>query len=177
LIGANSVPIAASDIASIPPGMVASQFFGYQGSYLPSDSLYPARAYWVRVSEDGQLILTNPPSSAGKIQIIAIDELPPAPPQQDESATEQVPSAFTLMQNYPNPFNPTTSIKFTVNSSQFVTLKVYNLLGQEVATLVNEVKAPGEYVVQWQADLPSGIYIYRLQAGKFIVSKKMLLVK
>ncbi|MDE3058212.1 MAG: family 10 glycosylhydrolase [Bacteroidota bacterium] len=91
---------------------------------------------------------------------------------------DQRPSQFTLWQNYPNPFNPATRIRFTLQSSEFTSLKVYNVLGQIVATLVSEEKSPGTYEVELNASaLPSGVYIYRLQSGSFVDVKKMLLEK
>jgi hypothetical protein len=88
------------------------------------------------------------------------------------------PIEFALFQNYPNPFNPTTSIKYTVGSRRFVTLKVYNLLGKEVASLVNEYIEAGSYEINFSAsNLSSGIYLYKLQAGDFTQTRKMTLVK
>ncbi len=85
---------------------------------------------------------------------------------------------FTLEQNYPNPFNPSTTIKYSIPSAEFVTLKVYDVLGNEVATLVNEDKPAGGYEVEFSAaELSSGIYFYKLQVGSFIETKKMLLMK
>jgi hypothetical protein len=85
---------------------------------------------------------------------------------------------FSLEQNYPNPFNPTTSIKFSVPSAEFVTLKVYDILGNEVSTLVNEQKAPGNYEVRFDAgNLASGVYIYTLKAGNITQTKKLMLMK
>jgi predicted GH43/DUF377 family glycosyl hydrolase len=85
---------------------------------------------------------------------------------------------YKLSQNYPNPFNPTTKIKYQVPSTSLVSLLVYNLLGEVVATLVNEEKPAGNYNVEFKASrLPSGIYFYRLQAGNFVETKKMLLIK
>jgi len=97
----------------------------------------------------------------------------------DESGEDiSVVSDFSLEQNYPNPFNPSTSIKFTVPSSEFVSLKVYDVLGNEVTTLVNEQKAPGVYEVRFDAgDLSSGVYIYKLQAGNFTQTRKLMLMK
>ena len=90
----------------------------------------------------------------------------------------QVPVTFNLFQNYPNPFNPSTTIRFQVPNSSFVNLKVYDILGNEVATLVNEEKATGSYEVNFNAaNLSSGVYLYKLQAGSFIETKKMLLLK
>jgi hypothetical protein len=85
---------------------------------------------------------------------------------------------FELSQNYPNPFNPTTRIHYSVVGNQNVTLKVYDVLGREVATLVNERKAPGTYDVSFNAGaLPSGVYFYRLKAGSFTSTKKLMLLK
>ena len=83
-----------------------------------------------------------------------------------------------LKQNYPNPFNPTTTIRFAIPSTQFVTLNVYDILGNKVAELVNEDKEPGQYKVEFNANqLSSGIYYYTLRAGEFIETHKMILLK
>ncbi len=83
-----------------------------------------------------------------------------------------------LFQNYPNPFNPSTSIQYSVRNRQFVSLKVYDVLGNEIATLVNEEKLAGSYIIQFNAEgLSSGIYIYTLQSGSNFTSKKMILLK
>jgi hypothetical protein len=85
---------------------------------------------------------------------------------------------FILSQNYPNPFNPTTTIHFLIPHPEHVILKVYDLLGREMATLVNEELDAGEHSVQLNANqLPSGVYIYRLTAGSFMEEKRMLLIK
>jgi hypothetical protein len=85
---------------------------------------------------------------------------------------------YHLYQNYPNPFNPTTKINYQIPELSFVTLKVYDVLGSEVTTLVNEEKSVGSYEVDFDAtSLPSGIYFFRLQAGPFVETKKMILVK
>ncbi len=88
------------------------------------------------------------------------------------------PIEFSLEQNYPNPFNPSTKIRFTIPESGNVSLKIFNLLGSEVATLINEEQQAGNYEVEFNAAaLASGIYFYRLQAGSFVETKKMLLIK
>ena len=85
---------------------------------------------------------------------------------------------FSLHQNYPNPFNPTTTIKYSIPKLSFVTIKIYDVLGSEVATLVNEEKPVGTYELNWNAaNLPSGVYFYRLQAGSFMQTRKMILLK
>lgn len=91
---------------------------------------------------------------------------------------DQLPTGYNLTQNYPNPFNPTTQISFQLKNQENVTLKVYNMLGQEVATLLNEKMSAGVYNVNFDASkLSSGVYIYTLNAGKFFDSKKMTLLK
>jgi hypothetical protein len=93
-------------------------------------------------------------------------------------AVSTVPGVFNLSQNYPNPFNPSTTIRFTLPSSQQVTLKVYNLLGAEVATLVNQTVEAGESSVRFDgAGLSSGMYLYKLQAGAMTQTRRMMLVK
>ena len=89
-----------------------------------------------------------------------------------------LPVSFEMSQNYPNPFNPTTKIAYSVPTQSLVTLKVYNVLGQEVATVVNEIQRAAKYVAIFDAKrLASGVYFYRLQAGNFVDTKKLLLLK
>jgi len=89
-----------------------------------------------------------------------------------------LPDNYSLSQNYPNPFNPSTVIKYDIKNSGLVTLKVYNILGMEVASLVNELKQAGRYEAKFNgSNLGSGIYYYRLQAGEFNETKRMLLLK
>jgi hypothetical protein len=105
-------------------------------------------------------------------------------------AEEILPEGFVLYQNYPNPFNPSTKIKFSISSvgtrdRVSVQLKVYDVLGNEVATLVNKELAAGEYEVEFNShsglsgikELPSGIYFYQLKTNNFIQTKKMLMIK
>ncbi len=88
-----------------------------------------------------------------------------------------IPVAYNLSQNYPNPFNPTTTIEFSIPNSGFVTLKIYNVLGEEITTLVSEKLSFGSYAYNWDArNLASGIYLYRLQAGDYIETRKMVLM-
>jgi hypothetical protein len=92
--------------------------------------------------------------------------------------SELISEYYTLHQNYPNPFNPSTRIKFSLPESGFTTLKVYNMLGKEVATLVNESLKPGTYEVDWNASqYSSGVYFYKLEAGDFRETKRMMLTK
>tara|TARA_B110000495_G_scaffold9560_1_gene6912 strand:- start:165 stop:1946 length:1782 start_codon:yes stop_codon:yes gene_type:complete len=88
------------------------------------------------------------------------------------------PKTFTLEQNYPNPFNPTTTIEFSLNTASPVKLTVFDILGQEVATLVNEYKTVGSHKIQWRANtMPSGVYYYRLEADGISKTHKMVLMK
>ncbi len=88
------------------------------------------------------------------------------------------PKKFKLEQNFPNPFNPSTIISYSIPEGSFVQMRVYNILGEQVAQLVNERKEAGTYNVQFDAsDLQSGIYIYQISAGNFLQVRKMMLVK
>jgi len=90
----------------------------------------------------------------------------------------QIPSAYSLSQNYPNPFNSQTKMRIDVPKKGMVSLKVYDVLGREVAALVSQTLEPGSYNVAWNAaSLPTGPYFYRMTAGEFTETKKMLLVK
>lgn len=96
----------------------------------------------------------------------------------EKDATAGIPTNFALYQNYPNPFNPTTTITYDIPLRASVKLVIYNVLGQKIATLVDEVQEPGRYNVTFEAsNLPSGVYFYRLEADKFVQTRKMLLVK
>jgi hypothetical protein len=105
----------------------------------------------------------------------------------DVEEAPMLPMEYRLEQNYPNPFNPSTIIKYQIPNTSldfgnwnlsFVSLKVYDLLGREVVALVDEVRPPGEYAVQWDARcFPSGVYFYRLHAGSYSDTKKLLLLK
>ena len=89
-----------------------------------------------------------------------------------------LPEDYALMQNYPNPFNPTTNIRLEVKKSERIVLKVYDLLGKEIATLVNQKLNPGSYELTFDAgNIPSGVYFYRLEAGDYMETRKMLLIK
>jgi hypothetical protein len=107
----------------------------------------------------------------GDVTIVSVDD------------EEFIPTEISLEQNYPNPFNPSTSIQYTISDRQFVSLKVYDIIGNEVATLVNSEKPAGVYEVEFNShsgevrNLPSGVYIYQLRTGSFVQTKKMLLLK
>jgi len=94
------------------------------------------------------------------------------------TAVNQIPKEYALSQNYPNPFNPVTKINFALPKQGFVTLKIYDITGREIQTLVNEVKQAGHYTVDFNgAHLSSGVYFYRIQSGNFVSVKRMVLIK
>ncbi len=96
----------------------------------------------------------------------------------EENEINEIPTEFNLAQNYPNPFNPSTKIKYSIPQSSDVVIKVFDVLGNEKETLVNEEKPVGTYEIIWNAStLPSGVYFYRLQAGSFVETKKMVLLR
>ncbi len=128
---------------------------------------------------DGSLIITgdyySEVTNTRDLWLLNVD-----PNVSDVEKEEQalIPETIILKQNYPNPFNPTTTIEFGIPENGFVTLVVYNLLGEQVGLLVNENLSAGNYKVDWDAgDLPSGIYIYKLIAGGFSQSNKMIFMK
>jgi flagellar hook assembly protein FlgD len=98
-------------------------------------------------------------------------------------SNDAVPDEYTLLQNYPNPFNPNTFIRYEIPKDGFVTVKIFNMLGQEVTTLFSGITKAGRYTLNWDGtdgngkQASSGSYIYRMSAGEFIKSKKMILIK
>jgi hypothetical protein len=120
---------------------------------------------------------------------VHLDDISVAGPTSVEQTDPNVPERFGLLQNYPNPFNPTTSMEFRIPKSSYTTLKIYNALGQEVATLVDEQLSPGTFKAEWDARLrsvnsgeqasgmASGMYFARLTAGQYTETRKLMLVK
>jgi hypothetical protein len=103
-------------------------------------------------------------------------------PEEVSMDVNTIPDKFRLYQNYPNPFNPTTKVSFVISHWSFVSLKVYDILGREVATLVSEKRNPGKYDVIFDGSsasggLPSGVYFYRLQTEHYTNTKKFILLK
>jgi hypothetical protein len=95
-----------------------------------------------------------------------------------EQVSDLIPKEIQLNQNYPNPFNPSTTVEFAIPKAGYVTLKVFDALGKEIATLASEELGPGYFTARWNAsNVPSGIYFYRLQAGEYVETMKMILLK
>ena len=120
------------------------------------------------VDNDGDLDLFLGNYKGGLLFYKNLNDVPPQP----------IPSHVQLSQNYPNPFNPITNIEFRTPKGEVISLRIYDVLGREVATLVNSTFEPGSYSISWNADnLPSGVYLYRLQAGTYVETKKAVLLK
>ena len=89
-----------------------------------------------------------------------------------------LPTKYTLTQPYPNPFNPTTTIEFSIPQTDFVTVKVYNIVGYEITTLINEELSTGNHNTQWDGSYqPSGVYFVKIESGDFVQTRKMVLLK
>lgn len=140
--------------------------FKYNLSFLAGQKIYLGFRYWMNTTVDGLRVCIDDifvgNHSAIGIQIISTE----------------VPKRYDLKQNYPNPFNPTTNIEFDIVKTGYVNLVIYNSIGQEVKALVNEELKPGTYKYDFNASgLPSGTYFYRITAGDFTKTNKMILVK
>jgi hypothetical protein len=119
-----------------------------------------------------------PPTCQDYGVIFMADNMRVTPSTVNTISENELPGMFVLKQNYPNPFNPSTTISYQLRAKSLVTLKVFDLLGKEVATLVNNVEQPGSKSVNFNANnLVSGVYYYRLQAGNFILTRKFVLLK
>jgi enediyne biosynthesis protein E4 len=187
LIGSVSEPISALSVESDPPGILQSDFWSYATRYFVADSIFPSKGYWVKTSQSGKLILSAhaAASSAAGRHVLHSLELPPSPPFEESAPMEKKPESFALDQNYPNPFNPVTSLKYQLPVASKVTLRVFNSIGQEMATLIDAVQEAGYKSVDWDASLlASGIYFCRIEiagiaepARSFVQVRKMVLMK
>ena len=122
------------------------------------------------------LYYMNKESAKELIEFILTDKFDEPMPVEDEN--QNVPTTFVIEQNYPNPFNPATTIKYGIPEKTFVELKVYDILGREVITLVNNEQDTGYYEIEFNAsNLSSGVYLYQLKAGDYVGTKKMILLK
>jgi len=151
--------------------LVANSFVAGHGTtletqhYVFSDTLISSGTWYYRLV---QIDLDGTRHHCGAIQIAVVTSV----------LDDVQPQRFVLLQNHPNPFNPTTDIQFSIASRHLTILKLYDVLGREVSTLVNEVKEPGTYNVQFDgSNLASGVYLYRLTAGDFVATRKVILMK
>jgi len=137
---------------------------------------------WTALSAPSQSILLDISVTPEKAWTVGYNgtilRLDPIPTLIEEEFLSSVPSDYRLSQNYPNPFNPSTKIKYSIPQSSTVLIKVFDILGNEIKTLVNEEKQAATYEITWSAEnLPSGVYFYQLKAGDFIQTRKMILMK
>jgi len=129
------------------------------------------------INDSGQIFGVGYPLPFSTLNLHAF-VLTPVTSPTSVSTTSQLQLHYVLYQNYPNPFNPSTTIRYELPKASYVTLKIYNVLGQEVATLVNEEKPAGNYEVNFNAsNLSSGVYFYKIKAGSYVETKKMNLIK
>jgi N-acetylneuraminic acid mutarotase len=173
VINAGNVNLIVNSVTSSHPLFSISPTSGVISPDSNSQFYIQFRADTLPGRQQGVLVfhhngLTSPDSIIAKADVIT------GIVSQDAT----IPRKFTLHQNYPNPFNPTTAIEFSIPKSEFVTLKIYNVLGEEVATPISERLSTGSYRYEWNAStLASGVYLYRLQAGDYVETRKMVLMK
>jgi len=138
------------------------------GAVAPTDPFFTTTSYYGAFDPDGLLWIGGWTAlSHNRITDIKVDKI-----------TAVIPTEYILTQNYPNPFNPATKIDFSLPKDSDVELTVYNILGQQVEVLINGFRNAGTYELTWDAsNLPSGVYIYRLETGSNVISKKMMLLK
>ncbi|MFZ1978969.1 MAG: YCF48-related protein [Bacteroidota bacterium] len=160
IVSSDSIFIPKREVFNIAPGQSSIDTLRFSPLALGTDSA------WIT-------ILSNAHIFPDTVKVSGIGDVG----TKVDPGTE-LPKSYALSQNYPNPFNPSTTIAFALPSRSFVTLKIYDMLGREVALLASEELAAGNYTRQWNAaSLSSGIYFYRLEAGSFIQTKKLILLK
>jgi 1,4-alpha-glucan branching enzyme len=146
---------------------------------------FPSTGRWYDYFSGDSILVTNTQTeislAPGEFHIYTTVKLPT--PEVgivldiNETRDNNFPKEYDLDQNYPNPFNPSTTIRYSITNSDLVRIKVYDILGREVKVLVNEIKQPGTYEVQFDATgLASGIYLYKIESGSFVQTKKMILL-
>ena len=189
-IGGITDSIPVGNIVQNPPNSVV-EIFSYAGSYQPALSIVPNLGYWMKSATTCQITMKKtldpniPRVMLTNVANLHTDELPPPPPNESDVEKTTIPKEYALAQAYPNPFNPSTTIQYQLPSDSRVSLRVYNLLGQVVVTLVNQTEPAGYKQVDWNASsYASGIYFYRIEATSvanpgrsFTQVKKMILMK
>lgn len=178
MIGSIGAAVPVTDVVSNPPGLAVSPFYTYTTEYVAATAIEPHRAYWVKAVQDGELTLAVAGGATRAVRIVETREMPPDPPFLTSVAKDEMPTEFGLDQNYPNPFNPVTIISYQLPVLSSVLISVYDNLGQQVALLVNEPKAPGRYEVRFDGSgLASGVYFCRMHAGSFVETRKLMLLR
>ena len=148
-----------------------SQIAAIWDSVIMTDIFWNGWLFWVNMTHQDSLVIQN--SALNGVTLWTRRH-----PLTEIDTNKALPTVFSLSQNFPNPFNPTTRIEYRIPGWELVTLKVYDVLGREVTTLVNEVKSPGSYYAEFSGvGLASGAYFCRLQAGSFMAQKRLLLLK
>ncbi len=162
---------------------------GFEIERMPADNYSPAHPVWEKMGFTGGHGTTTEPQSYSFIdkniisgsyfyRLKQIDYDGTYGYSNTVSINTGTELTFTLEQNYPNPFNPSTNIEYKIPNSEFVQIKIYDILGKEVETIVNEIKSAGTYDITWNAEnLPGGVYFYKLKTGSYEQTKKMLLLK
>jgi len=168
-----------SDINSLTATSSVESYDPVTNTWSLETSMPTAKAFGVGAAVDGVLYTIGASTTSGlAIPNSLVQAYTPAQATSVEVLSTNIPSFFTLEQNYPNPFNPSTTLRYSLPQSAQVQIKVSDVLGNEIETLVNEEKPVGTYELSWNAaNLPSGVYFYRLQAGDFVQTRKMILLK
>jgi hypothetical protein len=172
--GANFIGTTLNDSASI---LISSGTAPFTGSYKPYkplsqfNGLDPGGNWILKVYDKGT-------GNTGTLEAWSLNISYGVNPIGIKPVSSDVPKSFNLMQNYPNPFNPSTKIKFSVSKAAFTKLIIYDVLGREITTLVNEQLKPGSYEIEWNAaNFSSGVYFYRMETDGFSKTKEMVLIK
>jgi Secretion system C-terminal sorting domain len=169
LFGQNSAVTYA--VGSFSTGATVNQWTQFTASLHYANGTTPDSAYV-------QVTIDNPTNTVNIGSSFLIDDLSFVGTPSDVNDRVVRPRSFSLEQNYPNPFNPSTTIEFSVPAREVTTIRVFDLLGREVSTLVNGVKEAGSYTVQFEGSgLPTGVYFCRMQAGEFVQTRRLVLVK
>lgn len=181
LDGQNGAALALYEM-QYGPGFETKIAFGYETVISPNDNMYLIGKVFqdsidVDFGSNEHFIQFYPNNNNYESLFIAKYDVSQMP-TGIENYDDVIPGVFQLKQNYPNPFNPSTAIEFSISNPEFVSITVYNLLGEKVVDLVNEYLPAGTYRSKWNAEnLPSGLYIYQMSAGNYLESRKMLLLK